>query len=91
MIPTFVEDGKYVLSYNLHAMGGIYKEGWLWDSLIKFSFGLLQNLTLYTFGWIPENSSYCAVIVANDDINDEEAILECILYHLQNCISLHNF
>ena len=37
--PTFVDDGKYVLSSNLHAMGGICKEGWLWDFLIKFSFG----------------------------------------------------
>ena len=37
--PTFVDDEKYVLSYNLHVMGGIFKEGRIWDSLIKFSFG----------------------------------------------------
>ena len=37
-IPTFVDYGKYVLSYNLHEMVGIYQEGWLWYFLIKFSF-----------------------------------------------------
>ena len=26
---TFVDNGKDVLSYNLHSMGGICKEGWL--------------------------------------------------------------
>ena len=37
--PTFVDDGKDMLSNNRHAMGGICKEGWLWYFLIKFSFG----------------------------------------------------
>ena len=43
--PTFVDDGKYVLSNKLHSMGRIYKKLLLWDFLIKFSFGCLQNLT----------------------------------------------
>ena len=38
-----------------------------------------------------EHSSLRAVIVADDDINDKEAIIECILYHLQNCKSLYTF
>ena len=70
MRPTFVQDRKYVISYNLHAMEGICKEGWIWDFLIKFSFGLLQNLTLGTFGWMLEHIFHCSVIVADDDIND---------------------
>ena len=37
--PTFVDEGKHVLINNLHAMGGIWNEGWLWDFLIKVSFG----------------------------------------------------
>ena len=37
--PTLVHYGKSVLSYNLHAMKGICKEGWLGDFLIKFYFG----------------------------------------------------
>ena len=45
-------DRKYVLSYNLHAMGGIRKKGWLWDFLISFSFRWLQKLTSGTFGWM---------------------------------------
>ena len=39
LIPKFIDNIKGVLSYNLHAMGGICKEGWLWDFLIKLSFG----------------------------------------------------
>ena len=39
LIPTLFDDLKDVLSYNLHGMGGICKEGWLWDFLIQFSFG----------------------------------------------------
>ena len=74
MGPTFFEDGNDVLSYNLHMMGGIFKEGWLWDFLIKFSFGCLQNFTPGTFVWMIEYSSHCAVIVADDDINDEKRL-----------------
>ena len=88
--PTIVDDGKYVLINNLHAMGGICKEGCIWGFLIKFSFGLLQNLTSGTFGWMLEHSLYCAIIISDDENNDKEAIIECILYHLQNCIILHN-
>ena len=51
----------------------------------------LKNLTSGTFGWMLEHSSHRAVIVADDDINDKEAIIEGILYHLQNCRSLHTF
>ena len=36
--PIFVDNGKYVLSYNLNMMGGICKEVWMWYLLIKFSF-----------------------------------------------------
>ena len=63
-------------------MGGICKEGWLWGLLIKFFFGLHQNLTSGTFVWMLEHSLYCAVITADKDINNKEAIIECILYHL---------
>ena len=70
-------------------MGGICKEVWIWDFLIKFSFGWLQNLNSGTFGWMLENSLHCAFIVAYNGINDKEAIIECILYHLQNYRSLH--
>ena len=73
--PNFVDYGKYVLRKNLHGMGGIYKEGCLWDFLIKFSFGCLQNFTPGTFVWMIEYSSHCAVIVADDDNNDKEAII----------------
>ena len=52
LIPTFVDDGKIMRSNNLHMMGGIYKEGWIWDSLIKFSFGWLQKLASGTFVWM---------------------------------------
>ena len=62
-------------------MVGICKEGWLWDLLIKFSFGCLQNLTPDTYQRILEYSLHCAVIVADDDINDKEVIIEFILYH----------
>ena len=47
--PTFVNDGKYVLSYKVHAMGQICKKWWLWDFLVKFSFGCIQNLTPDTY------------------------------------------
>ena len=73
--PTLVDDGKYVLSYNLHAMGGICKEVWLWDFLIKFSFGCLQKLNLDTYGWMLEHISHCAFVVTDDDINDEKPII----------------
>ena len=79
--PTFVDDGKYVLSYNLHAMGGICKEGWLWDFLIKFYFGLIQNLTPDTYQRMLEHSSHCAIVVTDDDVNDEKSIIECIHYN----------
>ena len=59
--------------------------------IIKFSFGWLQNLASDTYGWMLEHSSYCTVIVDDDDINDKEAIIECILYHLQYIRSLHAF
>ena len=91
MSPTFLDDGKDVLSYNLHTMGGICKEGWLSDFLIKFSFGWLQNLTSATYGWMLEHSLHYDVIVAGDVINDKEAIIECILYHLQYSRSLNTF
>ena len=91
MSPTFVDDGKYVLINNLHKTGEICKEGCILDLIIKFSFGLLQKLTSGTFGWMIENISHCAVIVAYDDINYKEAIIECILYHLHHCRSLHTF
>ena len=73
--PTLVDDGKYVLSYNLHAIGGICKKVWLWDFLIKFSFGCLQKFTLDTYGWMLEHISQCALIIADNVINDEEAII----------------
>ena len=73
--PNFYDNGKDVLSNNLHLMEGIYKEGWLWNFLIKFSFGWLQNLTPGTFGWMLEHSLHCAAIVTDDDINDKEAII----------------
>ena len=83
--------GEDIFCNYLHAMGGVRKEGWLGDFCIKFSFGWLKNLNSGTFGWMLEHSSRCAAIVADDDINDKEAIIEGILYHLQNCRSLHNF
>ena len=81
LIPTFIEDGKYVLSYNLHAVGGICKKWWLWDLLIKFSFGCFQNFTPDIYWWMLEHSSYWAIVVTDDDINDEKSIIECILYY----------
>ena len=60
-----------VISNNLHEMGVICKEIWIWDFLIKFSFGWLQILTSRIFGWMIENSLHCAVIVSDDDINDK--------------------
>ena len=72
-------------------MGGIYKEGWLWDFRVKLSFGLLQNLTSGIFVRMLDNSLHCDVIVTYDDINDKKEIIECILHHLQNGRSLHNF
>ena len=71
--PTFIEVGKYVISYNLHDMGGICKEVWLWYLLINFCFGWLQNLTSGTFGWILGQKLHCAVIVTDDDINDKKS------------------
>ena len=82
--PTFFDNGKYVLSYKLHAMGGICKEGWLWNFLIKFSFGWLHNLISGTFGWMLEHSLHCAVIVADYDINYKEAI--CRMYTLPSSV-----
>ena len=63
-----------VLSYNLNVVGGIFKEGWLCDFLINFLFGWLHNLNSGNFGWMLENSSYCAAIVADDDINDKKRL-----------------
>ena len=70
--PNFIDDGKDVLSYNLHAMGGICKEGWLWYFLVKFSFGRIRKLTLDTYGCMLLNSFHCAIIIAENDINDKE-------------------
>ena len=89
--PTLFDNVKDVLSYNLHTMGGICKKVWLWDFLIKFSFGRLHNLTSDTYEWMLEHSSHCAVIVAENDIYDKEDIVECILYHIQYIRSLHTF
>ena len=71
-------------------MRGMCKKGWLWDFFIKFSFVWIQNLTSYTYRWMLDHISHCAVIVADDDINDKEAVIECILYHLQYSRSLYN-
>ena len=38
-----------------------------------------------------EHSSHRSFIVADYYINDKEAIIEIILYHLQNYRSLHTF
>ena len=70
-----------MLSYNLHAMVGICKKLWLWDFLIKSSFGCLQKLTPETYQWMIEHSSHCAIVVTDDDVNDEKSIIEYILYH----------
>ena len=72
---TFVDDGKYVISYNLHAMGGVCKEGWIWGFLIKFSFRWIQNLSSGTFGWMLEHTLHGAVIIFDDVINDKKAII----------------
>ena len=53
----------------------------LWDLLIKFSFGCLQNLTPDTYQSMLEHSSYFAIVVTDDDVNDEKSIIEYILYH----------
>ena len=90
-IPTFVDDAEDVFCKYLHTMGGVRKEGWLGGLCMKLSFQRLNNLTSGTFGWMLEHSSHRAVIVADDDINDKEAIIEGILYHLQNFRSLHTF
>ena len=74
-IPSFVGDGKYVLSSNFHMMGGICKELFFWYFLINFFFGWLQNLTSVTFGWMFKHSLHYAIIVADDDINDKKAII----------------
>ena len=37
-ITTFFDDGEDVFYNNLHAMGGICKEGWLGDIFMKLSF-----------------------------------------------------
>ena len=68
---TFIDDGKYVLSNNLHMMGGICKKLWLWDFLINFSFGCLQKLTPVTYQSMLENSSHCAIVVTDDEVNYE--------------------
>ena len=91
LIPTFVDDGEYMFFNNLHAMGKVCKKGWLWDFCIKLYFGLLKSLTSGTFGLMLDHSSHCAAIVTDYDINDKEEIIECILYHLQNCRRLHTF
>ena len=72
---TFVDSGKYVLSYNLHVMGVIYKEGWLLYLLLKFFFWWIQNLNLGTFVWMLDQNPHCAIIVSDDDINDKKLII----------------
>ena len=72
-------------------MGRVRKERWLGHIFMKLSFWWLKNLILGTFGWMLEHSSHCSVIVAYNDINDKETIIEGILYHLQNWRSLHTF
>ena len=79
------------LATNLHAMGGICKKLWLWDILVNFSFGCLQNLTPDTYRWMLEHSSHCDVVVTENDTNDEKLIIECILYHLQYSRIIHTF
>ena len=64
-------------------MLGVRKEGWLGDIFMKISFQRLKNLTSGTFGWMLEHISHRAVIVADNDTNDKEVIIEGILYHLQ--------
>ena len=59
----------------LHTMGGVRKEGWLGNVCMKISFRRLKNLTSGIFGWMLEHSLHCAVIVAEYDINDKEAII----------------
>ena len=89
--PTFFDNGEDVFCNYLHAMGGVHKEGLLRYFCMKVSFRWLKNLTSGTFGWMLEHSSHCAVIVADNDINDKEVIIEGILYHLNNSRSLHTF
>ena len=38
------------------------------------SFGWIQSFTSETFWWMLEDSSYCAVIVADDDINGKKQL-----------------
>ena len=63
LILTIVINGKCMLNRNFHAMGGICKEVWHWDLLVKFSFGWIYNLTLGTSWWTLEYSLHRAVIV----------------------------
>ena len=88
---SFIDDWEDVLSNNRHTMGGICKEGWLWGFLIKFSFRYLQNLNPETYQKILEHSSHCAIVVTDDDINNEKLVIEGVLYHLQNSTSLETF
>ena len=87
---TFVDNWKYLLSNNLHAMVGIYKEWWLWYFLINFSFGWLQNLTSYTYGCILEHRSHFSFIIAyNREYHPKYVNFSCshLSYQLFNIIS----
>ena len=91
MSASFIDDGEDVICNNLHTMGDICKEGWIWDLLVKFSFGCLHNLTPDTYQRMLEHSLHCDIFVTDDDVNDEKLVIESILYHLQNSRSLHTF
>ena len=64
-----------MLDHNLNAMGGICNKGRLWDLHIKFPFRCLKNLTSDTNAWMLDYSSHCAVLVAEDYIDDKETII----------------
>ena len=57
----------------------------------QFFLWKIYNLTSYTYWRMLEHWLNCAVIVTYYDINDKTKVVEYILYHIHNCISLYNF
>ena len=86
-----IYEGKYLLGNKLHFMGGICREEYWWYIFIKLPFRWLDKLSMSTYWWMIDQSSYCVVIVTYDEINSKTAAVEWIFYHIQMCSRFHTF
>ena len=72
-------------------MRGIYKELWMCKFIVKFYFRWVHHLELGDSIYLIDYISDCFFIVSYNELNDNMAMVEWFIYHLQNSTNLHEF